>query len=567
MKTSNFTYLIRRIRRRVPAILGLCATHMGSAILGVIFALGTKNVINTAVSGSREAFYSACLLQAAIILGSLTCIILQRWLHDRLAADLDRDWKRDLLHSLLGADYADVSAFHTGELLNRLNNDIRTVNEGFLSTLPGLLSMVTRLAAAALVLGSLDRRLTLLLLLLAAVVILVTGLARRKLKDLHKAVSTAEGRVSGFLQETLEKLLLVQAMGVEDEIERRSDVLMEERYALQRKRRRVSLLANSGVAILSRLSAFGALVWCASGVLRGTMTFGDLTAITQLVNQLRSPMVNLSGIFPKYTAMAAALERLMETDGLCSREEETASDNIPDLYPAMECIVGRNLAFAYGADKEIFTPCTFMIGRGSFTVITGPSGGGKSTLLKLLMGIYPLKSGTLEVWCDDTSRHPLDRSTRRLFAYVPQGNLIFSGTLRENLLLTRPEATEGEIRHAIFVSGMDGYLPELPDGLDTILGENAHGLSEGQAQRLSIARAVLSGAPILLLDECTSALDAETEQIVLGRLSQLQDKTCIAVTHRPYALELADVELECKDGRVQQKGQPPRKEECYGGTE
>ena len=554
MKTSNFTYLIRRIRRRIPAILLLCAAHIGSAILGVLFALGTKNVINTAISGDTTAFYRACLVQAAIIIGSLICITLQRWLHDRLAADLDRDWKRDLLGSLLRGDYAAVSDYHTGELINRLGNDVRIVNEGLLTTLPGLLTMITRLGAIVLVLDALDRRFTTRLAILALAVIAVTGFARKMLKDLHKAVSTAEGAAMGFMQEVLEKLLLIQAMNLHEAVEDRAADLLEARYDLQRRRRKISLLANSGVSTLSQLSAFGALVWCASGVLKGAMTFGDLTAITQLVGQLRAPMVNLSGILPRYTAMMASLERLKEIDSLRWIPQYNIPIKPHELYRITESIEATNLWFGYDSREEaLIRAGRFSIPKGSFVVITGPSGSGKSTLLKLMLGIYTPTGGELILRWYGGESFDLDRMTRGLFAYVPQGNLIFSGTLRENLLLTRPEATEEEIEKAIFVSGMDRFLPTLPDGLDTILGENAHGLSEGQAQRLSIARAVLSGAPILLLDECTSALDAETEQTVLQRLRALEDKTCIAVTHRPAALELADAQLEFRDGRIEQK--------------
>lgn len=553
-KKSVLEYLVHKVRRRTPALLIMSAANVGNALFGVFFALGTKHVINSAISGGRTEFLKACLVQAGIILGILSCLTLYRFLHDRLATDLDRDWKKDLLHGLLQGDYAKVSAYHSGELINRLNNDVRTVNDGLLATLPGLLAMVTRLSAAVVVLGALEPRFTLVLLMLGVLVILVTGLARKKLKALHKAVSAADGRLSGFLQETLEKLMLVQAMDVQNEIERRADSLLDDRYALQRKRRKVSLLANTCVSALAQLSGFGALVWCAVHVLHGTMTFGDLTAITQLVSQLQRPLVNLSGFYPKYIAMIAACERLMEIDALCTGTETEEAQEPKALYENMQSLTAHNLTFSYGRKQEnVLNPSTFELPKGAFAVVTGPSGIGKSTLLKLMLGIFPPLSGGLSLKNTDGSAKLLNRTTRRLFAYVPQGNLLFSGTLRENLTITRPEATEAEIQNAVYVSCMDAYLPQLPDGLDTMLGENAHGLSEGQAQRLAIARAVLGEAPILLLDECTSALDAETEKTVLERIAALQDKTCIAVTHRPAALALADWKLEVQDGVIRSR--------------
>ena len=174
---------------------------------------------------------------------------------------------------------------------------------------------------------------------------------------------------------------------------------------------------------------------------------------------------------------------------------------------------------------------------------------GKSTLLKLLLGIFRLEEGSLELACGEESIK-LDRSTRGLFAYVPQGNLLLSGSIRDNLTIVNPRATEEELRRAVYVSAVEDFLPQLPQGLDTVLGESGAGLSEGQAQRLAIARAVLGGAPILLLDECTSALDAQTEEKVLKRLRALEGRTCIAVTHRPAAMQLCDWRLAVQDGKI-----------------
>ena len=240
----------------------------------------------------------------------------------------------------------------------------------------------------------------------------------------------------------------------------------------------------------------------------------------------------------------------MELDQI-QGEPETFKEDRQTLYASMDSICAEELSFSYDRD-EILHHANFVIPKGSFAVITGPSGIGKSTILKLLLGIFNPESGTLFVQCGK-KRIPLDRSTRNLFAYVPQGNLLMSGTILENLTIVKPNATREEIQQAITVSTMDEFLAELPWGLDTVLGESGAGLSEGQAQRLAIARAVLGGAPVLLLDECTSALDPQTEEKVLQRLHGLQDRTCIVVTHRPAALELCDWQIELCEGRIVNK--------------
>ena len=547
MKQNALLWTLKQIRRRIPAILLLVMAQVGHSVFTVLFALGSRGVIDSAVAGDRTLFLAACLRQALIIGGILLCLALSRHLRERLSADLERDWKRKLLKGLLHGDYAQVSEYHSAELLNRLNNDVAKVNDGVLTILPGTAGLVTKLAAAVAVLGTLDPAFTLAAAALGTLVIGVTAVMRRKLKELNKRVSDQDGRVSGYLQETMEKLLLVQAMDVSAEVERRSEILLADRYALQRKRKNVSLMANFCVSLMRYGAGFLALCWCASRLLLGQMSFGSLTAVIQLVNQLQAPFVNLSGVMPKYIAMIASAERLQELEAIQGEPEHSVQDPLA-VYEKMEAIRGEDLSFSYGRDP-VFSNAEFVLPKGAFAVITGASGIGKSTLLKLLLGVFHRSGGELYLQGRE-AQIPIDRSTRRLFAYVPQGNLLFSGTIRDNLTIVRSDATEEQLRKAVYAGCMDSFLSELPDGLDTVLGESGAGLSEGQAQRLAIARAVLSGAPILLLDECTSALDEATEAAVLQRLKSLEDRTCIAVTHRPAALALCDWRLEVHEGAI-----------------
>lgn len=537
----------KRIRRRIPAIALMTAAHILQALLGVCFALGTRGVIDTATGGDADAFRRACMVQASIILALLLCQMLYRHLHDRLMAELDRDWKRTLLHRILHSDYSAVTRFHSGELLNRMNNDVRIFNSGLLDALPNVAALVTRLAAALAVLSAMEPLFSLAICSAGAVVILATGLLRRNLKKLHKQVSEQEGRVSGFLQETMEKLLMVQTMDAADEMEHRADGLMQTRYSLQRRRKNVSLLANTCVNLLSLGASFAALLWCAVKLFRGAMSFGSLTAVISLVNQLQAPFMNLSAVIPQYIAMSAAADRLKELTDL-EPEAAPIDRSAKELYSKLDTIRAEGLRFSYDRDV-LLDNVSLELPKGTFAVITGPSGIGKSTLLKLLLGIFRPDEGRLYLDLGQ-EQIPVDRSTRRLFAYVPQGNLLLSGTLRENLTVAKPDAAEEELRLALYVSAMDEYLPQLPRGLETVLGESGAGLSEGQSQRLAIARAVLGGAPVLLLDECTSALDEQTEQTVLRRIRELPDRTCIVVTHRPAALELCDRQLQMQSGTI-----------------
>lgn len=544
---DTLRWVVKKIRRRVPAVLLLTLVSIFSALFGVMFALGTKGVIDAAISGNAQEFIRACVIQVAVIVGILFCSILMRHLRERIHANLDKDWKIDLLHGILHSNYSDASAYHSGELINRLNNDVRILDDGVVNLLPNLCSMITKLVVAFTVLTSLTPTFAILLLAAGLLVIFVTAILRRMLKTLHKKVSEADGKVSSILQETLEKLLIVQAMDISQEMERRVGGQLENRFEIYRKRKNVSLLANSCVTIMFYAAGFAALVWCAAGILGGTITYGTMSAVTQLVNQLQNPIVGLSGLLPQYIAMSAAAERLQELDSL-PKTAECLQEEPQVLYNKIDGIVAENLSFTYDRDS-VLDNAAFSLEKGLFYAITGPSGTGKSTLLKLMLGVYTPNSGKL-YFSTDGEQILIDRSTRRLFAYVPQGNLLFSGSIRDNLLVIQPDATDEQINEAVYASAMDLFLPQLPNGLDTVLGEAGAGLSEGQSQRLAIARAVLGGAPILLLDECTSALDVETEALVLCRLRKLKNKTCIAVTHRPAAESICDGQIHMNAGKI-----------------
>lgn len=546
-KSIAVLWIIKKIKQRIPLVLMLTISTIGQSFFGVIFALGTKRVIDCAITGAQNDFFSACIWQGAIIVGILLCMTISRHLRARLQADLDRDWKKDLLHSLLRGEYKEVSKYHSGELINRLNNDVRIVNDGILTIVPSLAGLFTKMVSAMTVLLALEPKFSLGIFAVGVIVIVITACMRGQLKVLHKKVSEQDGIVSGFLQEILEKILMVQAMDAAAEMEYRAEILMEQRYEMQKKRKNVSLFANTSVSVMYYLVGFVTLIWCAGKLLQGQMSFGSLTAVTQLVNQLQTPFTSISGIIPQYIAVTASAERLMELECIPQNQDEVLED-IQNLYENLESIQGKNVTFSYDRDT-ILEEASFYIPKGRFAVITGPSGIGKSTLLKLFLGIFSKETGELFLQCEN-KRVSLNRGTRRMFAYVPQGNLLLSGTLRENLTVVRPNATDKEIAQAAYVSAMDEYVEQLPLGLDTVIGENGVGLSEGQAQRLAIARAILGGAPILLLDECTSALDHETERIVLQRLKELTNRMCIVVTHRPAALEISDFQLHVHEMKI-----------------
>lgn len=546
-KKRCMKWLFSHIYQRLPSLVVLAVSNILGSYLGVIFALAMQNVIDSAVAGTMQKLFQACLSLGGIILIRVICNTFSFHLTERLDADFDRDFKKNIIHKILHSEYSEISGYHSGDLVNRMNGDVRNIYTGILIIVSSTTSYMTGLVTSVCVLLNMAPAFTVAIACVSVMIALLTLFIQRHMKELHKRASSANGKVSGFYQEIIEKLLIVQALDVSEEIEKRSDKLLEERWQIQRRRKNIMLTMSIGSNALSYIGGFITLIWCSIKLLNGEISFGELTAMTALVSQLQTPMLMLPTIIPKFIAVFAASERLMEIEEIASQPPET-SDEPYTLYGILQGITARRMTFAYDRNP-VLNQVTFFIPKGGLTVIVGASGIGKSTLLKLLLGMYKPVSGEFVI---NTSNGeiPISRATRFLFSYAPQGNLLLSGTLRENLLISRPEASETEIERALYVSAMDEYISVLPDGLDTVLGENATGLSEGQAQRLSLARAVLSDAPILLLDEVTSALDAKTESIVLERISALPDKTCIAVTHRPAALKLANWKLTVTETEI-----------------
>lgn len=544
--TTSIRFLFEQNKPYIPRLVLLTVLEITRAYLGVQFALATRQVIDSAQSGSIEALAQAGLALAAVVVGIMALYASAQYLRGWLRSTLDRAWKTRLTHTLLHGDYARVSAYHSGELVNRLTSDVDAVNNGVISLIPSVAALFTRLISAVWIMATMEPTFTLLVVVGGSVVVGATSFFRKQLKTLHKQLQEANGKASSFIQEIMEKLLAVQAMSAEHEAEAREKKILDSRWNLQMRQQRFSIMGTTGMYLACYILEGVALVWCALRLMRSEITFGSLTAIVQLTSQLESPILNFSGFIPQCMAMLASAERLMELDeipGVPAAEQDTQN-----FYNENTTLQAEGLCFSY-EDTGVFDHASFQLPLVGFTAITGNSGIGKSTLLKLLLGIYRPTEGRLVLRAGQNET-TVSAATRGLFAYVPQGNLLFSGTLRENLLLTCPHATEQDIRTAVFVSCMDEYLPQLEHGLDTVLGESGAGLSEGQAQRVSIARAVLSGAPVLLLDEATSALDSVTEKLVLERLRALPDRVCIAITHRPAALELADHQMSIANGKI-----------------
>ncbi len=556
MKESAGKWLYRVPVGKKWYIVGLTlaqALHGGS---GVLYALLLRGIVDAAVSKDTAGFwrYGAFVLALSAVQLALRAVI--RWLTELSKSTLENVFKERLLKTLLSKDYLRIAAVHSGEWMNRLTNDTVVIANGYVEIIPGLAGMAVKFVSALVMVIALEPRFAAILLPGGALLMVFTTLFRRVMKRMHKDVQEADGRLRIFLQERIASLLLLRSFSAEEQTQADARAKMDAHKRARMRRNRFSNLCNIGFGAAMTAMYLLGVGWGGYGILIGTVSFGTLTAIMQLISQIQTPIVNLTGFLPKYYAMLASAERLMEAE----RFEDDAAEAIPlselqTFYRDRLSTIGLSeVDFSYlpiaddlsAPEKDampvVLKQLSLQVKKGESVAFTGASGCGKSTALKLLMCVMHPDGGRRYYTDRDGGTAELTNAYRRLFAYVPQGNYLMSGTIREIVAFSDPAAKDGDerIRTALRIACAEEFVSELDNGVDTLLGERGAGLSEGQMQRIAIARAIFSDSPILLLDEATSALDTQTEARLLENLHKLTDKTVVIVTHRPAALSICD---------------------------
>ena len=547
--TPTLRWLCSAAGRTGALTLWLLLVQSVLALCGVAYALVLRALIDAAVAGLRPQFLRSAAWLIGLILFQIALRAVERHFSEYTRATLENRFKSRLFATLLQKDYASVAAVHSGEWLNRLTSDTAVVADAMAQVLPGAAGMLVRLLAAAAVLLYMEPRLAAVILPAGAVLALLATVFRRTLKRLHKRIQESDGRLRVYLQESLSSLLVVRIFDRRRAVSEEAAARMDAHRADRMRRTRFSNLCNVGFSgAMYGFMLFG-VIYCGSGILHGTMSYGVFAAVQQLITQIQGPFANLTGYLPRLYAMLASAERLREAEHF--PDDLTVSpvptSEIHRFYQQELHAFGlHDACFTYHSRGNETPPSTvshldLTVDKGSCIALTGPSGCGKSTVLKLLMGIYPLDSGACFLRSADGDR-PLDAGWRGLFSYVPQGNHLLSGTIRQIVAFSAAPAPNDEARilQALHIACADDFTAALEQGLDTPIGERGAGLSEGQLQRIAIARAIFADRPVLLLDEATSALDEATEARLLSNLRQMTDKTVLIVTHRPAALSIAD---------------------------
>lgn len=519
-----FRTILRPYRWRIVAISLLV---MLQSILQVTMALCSRYVIDAALAKTNIVFWGVTLAVNVVLLVLVHTLL--NWYanstNDRLSANL----RQDILRSAVYSREKRLQEYHSGELLSRAMEDVNILCDGAVSALPSLVGQVTRLAATFAAVVLIYPAVAGVMLVAAVLMGCVTAGLRPLIKARHRQVRQTDEKVMATIQEDLQQLELLQSLQVQEQILQRFDVRVKQNLRARFKRRLWTIGSNSMIHAASQIGTGALMLWGAVQVAGDGMSYGELTALLQLLALFQGPVLALSGTWTRLAGVDVAIERLQDLLKISQPAGMTAH------RPVVTRIVFENVTFTYPNEElPVVENFSMTIPLENWACLTGVSGKGKTTLFKLILGLYTPQAGRVYLQTGDT-QIPCTPETRHLFAYVPQDYALLSGTILENLLLVAPDADEAAIRNALSLAKAD-FVWDLTNKEQAQLGENNTGLSKGQLQRIAIARAVLMDRPVFLLDECTSALDAETEKAVLQNLRQLGKQT-VLVTHRPEALD------------------------------
>lgn len=526
-------------------VIGLFATGLALAA-----SLVTKNLINEVLGGKISA--AAVALYVFLGLSGIAVSALNRRLSAKISLRVNNEIRADVFGKFISTTWEEVSAFHSGDLLNRINGDVSTVADSVIGWIPSVTIKSAQFIGAIAIICYYDAAMALLSLISIPAAALISSLLLRKMRSYGTKIREAGSELMSFFEESLQNIQTVKAFGLSQSLDGRLAQLQKIYYDTSLEYNALSVKVTSGMSVLGLFVSYLCMGWCIFRLFTGAIDIGTMVLFIQLSSYLSSSISSLISSVPTVISATVSAGRIISVLNLPREEEDEslAAREIADFDEAPE-IEFRDVSFGYKNGGKVFSEVNLTVAPGEFAAFVGPSGGGKTTLLRLLLGLVKPQSGQATLSAKGKTTE-ISSATRRIFTYVPQEKAMFSGTVAEMLRLFSPEATDEEINAALKAACAYDFVAALPEGINTPLGERGAGFSEGQNQRLAIARAVLRKAPVLLLDEATSALDLETERRVLENITALcRGKTLIVMTHRESVLPLCDSVYRISGGKVE----------------
>lgn len=517
----------------INALLGLL-----SVAVSLLSVWAVKRAIDVAAGTAEGNIYWAVGVMGMLILADFGINISQVWVRNILGVKAQNRMQQQLLDRLLRSEWQGKEQRHSGDVMNRLEQDVNSVVNFLAETLPSALSTLALFVGAFVYMFSMDKLLSIVIVAMIPVFVLFSRVYVSRMRRLTREVRDSDSEVQSILQETVQNRMLIKTLegdsAMVDKLEHTQSTLRQKVV----KRTIFSLFANLILNFGFAVGYLVAFLWAALRMSAGTLSFGGMTAFLQLVHRIQTPARNLTKLAPAFVGVFTAAERLMEL------EDNPLEEHGDPIHMTAPCGVRlKDVTYQYAdGDKPVLDSLSFDFIPGTCTAVLGETGSGKTTLIRLLVALLHPQKGSVTIYDRQGNEEIITACHRCNFVYVPQGNTLMSGSIRDNLLLASPDATEQDMLDVLKKSCAE-FVEDLPEGLDTLCSEKGGGLSEGQSQRISIARALLRNRPVMLFDEATSALDPETERRLLDNILATNDKTIIFITHRMTVVEYCNQAL------------------------
>ena len=513
----------------IISIVSMGISYMSTIVGKYVVDDATSGVINL-----KNMLWMCGTTLVSIVIGIFSSII-SSYISEKFSFSLRKQFFNDIQRS----SWLDITKVHSGDLVTRLTSDIGSISDGLINIIPKTILIVIQLLVAFFILFHYDKPIALFALILGPIGAACLVIFRGRYKKYQEELRITESEYRSFMQESLSNLTVVKAFGQEEANDQKMEGFKKKRLNLVFKNARLSNIMGALMRIVYSAGYVIAFCWGSYRISTGDITYGTLTIFITLVSQVQGSISSLAGIVPQFYSMLISAKRITAVIDL-PKEEYTGKSDVP----AAVGLEARHVDFAYDTEL-ILKDVNFQVKAGEKIGIVGPSGVGKTTLIRMLLALTKPTGGALEYSFADGGKEAACPDSRRFVSYVPQGNTLITGTIAENLQMGYREATAEEMHRALRLAAADTFVEKQPEGVNTFLSEKSGGISEGQAQRIAIARALIAEKPILILDEATSALDEHTETVILKNITEnLNDKTCFIITHRPSMLQYCERVLE-----------------------
>ena len=541
-------WILSHAKPVIPFLIFTTVISSASSLISVYNTLISKSLIDNAIGGNTSQVIKYLIIMISITLGMMLLDPITSLLSTHASTKLNQNIQNKMFEHIEYSSWLEQSKFHSVSLLTRITSDVATISSTLLSTIPNIISILVTLLASFSTLIYLAPSIAIIAIFIGPFLVLVSRYFSKKLKDLYKKAQEEDVKYRAFIQESVQNIMIVKTFCMEKINMDRLIQIQNNKYNIAMKNTKLSAMTGLAMSLCSNLAYFTIFCWGALNISTGVTTYGTFTAMLQLYGKVQSPFSSLASMFPGLISTIAAAERLMELEEI-PLEKSSEKEVIDFINPE---ITFEDVSFEYKKGTKIINDINLTIPYGETIAFVGPSGEGKTTLIRLILALINPSSGKVYLK-ENNKKDSFNRDYRNLISYVPQGNTLFSGTIEDNLRYGNFEATEEEIYEALKNACALDFVNELENGIKTVIGEKATGISEGQAQRIAIARSFLRKKPILILDEATSALDPETEVKVLKAVKALSHKpTCIIITHRPSALNICHKIIRLEKGHLKE---------------